>query len=200
MSRSRRRRARDALLALSVAAGLLLPGPSLAHSPDVLDDQVHRVPDPTTSWALYGTFGSGDELFVVRLSYDEGFALPVSILVPDELGAASRRPAFAVVGPGLPEPDAEVRARLPREVPPGAGVFFEPNPAAERERFFEPVTRRAFWTSRPTALALEPGDHEVWIWSPDGTRGDFVFALGVEESFGVRDVVELLRNWDVYAG
>jgi hypothetical protein len=70
-------------------------------------------------------------------------------------------------------------------------------PRGDRETIFESFTRRIFWTNGVTAYVLPAGDVRIWIWSPDGTTGDFVLGFGVEE--GGQDFGEIFSNWGNYA-
>lgn len=104
---------------------LLLIGPersAFAHSPGKLDAAApYVVADPTNSKALYGVFVTGEERFVIQISYDERFAQPVELLVPHTDSLFVHRPAYAVVGPGLPPPSVQERAALPTALPDGWG-------------------------------------------------------------------------------
>jgi hypothetical protein len=169
-----------------------------AHVPAIASEDL-RIERPEISYAIYGSIAQPEDLFVARLSYAEPFALPFEILVPRRPQLAEHRPAFAVVGPGLPSPSATAAALLPRAVPPGQGVFLEANDAPERELIFESFTRRVFWSSGPIALALAPGDYEIWIFSPTGSTGDFVLGFGVEEDFAGTGCAGLVDDWATYA-
>ncbi len=172
--------------------------PSHAHRPGT-GDREQDVGEPKISFAFYGELEDEDDLYVLHLDFDEGFALPFEILVPRRAKWEDHRPVFAIVGPGLPAPTQAELDLLPREVPAGAGVFFEPNDDAERELIFETFTRRVFWTSGPIAVALGEGEHEVWVFSPDGSTGDFVLGFGVEEDFSGVGCGDLTSDWATYA-
>lgn len=161
---------------------LLLAVPARGHRGDRVETDLD-IADPTISWALQGEFVDGDEVFTLRLDYDTPFATPVEVMTPHRSRYAEFRPRFAVVAEGLPPPTPEELAALPRPLPEGTGVFFEWNDDAEREPYFEGVLRHVYWTSGTTALRLPAGRTEIWIWSPDGDPGPFLFALGVEENF-----------------
>lgn len=171
-----------------------------AHTPLVAEPELD-VELPEVSHAIYGTLdGDPDQVFVTHLRFEQPFALPFEILVPRRRSLADHRPAFAVIGPGLPAPTAEELALLPRPLPEGMGLFLELDDAPERPVIFESFTRRAFWSSGPVALALDAGEHEVWVFSPEGTAGDFVLGFGVEEAgFDQGGCGELSRNWSTYA-
>lgn len=170
-----------------------------AHIPLVAQPEL-EVESPEVSHAIYGTLrGDQAQTFVFRLRFEEPFAAPFELLVPHRRGLEEHRPWYAVVGPGLPEPTAEQRALLPRAVPEGMGVFVERNDVPERPVIFESFTRRAFWSSGPVALALAEGEHEIWVFSPEGTKGDFVLAFGVEEDFRDVGCGELAGSWADYA-
>lgn len=176
---------------------LLLVPLAPAHQPaEVVSD--FDVPNPTISYAVNGRFTTGDEVFTLHMEMERGFALPFELLIEKRSSNEDHRPMYAVVGPGLPPPTDELRALLPRELPDGVGVFIDRNDDPERLVIFESVMRRYYWSSDTTALALDPGAHEVWVWSPEGTTGDFVIGLGVEEDFS-EGTGGLFANWRTYA-
>lgn len=171
---------------------------SQAHLPVVAEPGL-EIEQSTISHAIYGAIEAPDDVHIVRLSFDEAFALPFEILVPRRARLAEHRPAFALIGPGLPAPTPEQAAILPHPVAPGAGVFLELNDLADRPVIFESFTSRVFWSSTPVALALAPGAFEIWIFSPTGSTGDFVLGFGVEEDFSEFGCASLLSNWSSYA-
>lgn len=176
---------------------VLLPVAS-AHQPSAGGGEEFVVPDPYISYAYNATFTTGDEVLIVELTYDRGFSLPFELLVEDRAATKDFRPRYAVVGPGLPAPTDDERALLPEEVPDGAGVYVDLNDDEPRESIFEGVMRRVYFTTGPVALLLQPGEYEVWIWSPEGDAGDIVLGFGVEEDFsgGFGGVFE---DWSTYA-
>lgn len=176
---------------------LLLVPLAPAHQPARVEDEF-EVANPYISYAVNGSFSTGDEVFTVHLDYDRGFAVPFELLVEKRAANRDHRPRYAVVGPGLPKPAEAVRALLPRALPDGAGVFVDPNDDPERLVIFESVMRRFYWSSDTTALVLDPGAYEVWVWSPEGTTGDFVLGLGVEEDFS-EGFGGLFAHWATYA-
>ena len=168
-----------------------------AHSPGLLDpDEPFDVADATISRALYGNFRSGGEVFVLRMSFPEGFAFPLEVFVPHRDSLREHRPAYALVGPGLPTPPPEVVARLPSALPAGHGAFIDFSDENPRPVFYESFTRRFFWSSGVTGYVVPPGEIELWIWSPQGTTGKFGVGFGVEEDVDWR---EALKNWSDYA-
>ena len=177
---------------------LALPFAS-AHRPEATDGVLDIELDEV-SYVVAGTFETGAEVFRVLLDYDRPFALPFEMMVPVQPRWEDHRPAYAVVGPGLPEPTEEERAWLPVEVPEGEGVFVERNDAPEREVYFEQVMRRTLWTTGGIAIHLpQAGNYEVVIWSPDGTTGDFQFGFGVEEDFSGGAWGPIFSDWGTYA-
>jgi len=172
--------------------------PGHAHLP-VVAQPVLEISAATVSHAVYGTIEGPDDLYVVRLRFDHAFALPVEILVPRRSRLAEHRPAFAMVGPGLPAPTAEQAAILPQAVAKGEGVFLDLNDIPDRPVIFESFSSRVFWSSTPVALALPAGEFEIWIFSPSGSTGDFVLGFGVEEDFSNFSCGALLSDWSTYA-
>lgn len=169
-----------------------------AHRPTAIQREFD-IELPEISHAVYGELAGPGDVYTVRLSFEQPFAMPIEILVPHRNSLAEHRPVFAVVGPGLPPPTPEQAALLPRALPEGAGVYLETNDARDRLVIFESFSRRMFWSSGPIALALAAGDHEIWIFSPEGTRGDFVLGFGVEEDFSGIGCSDFARDWGTYA-
>lgn len=182
---------------LAAALFLALSPFAQAHAPTVVRAGVpFDVPDATISRALYGEFLNGDEIFVARLSFPEDFALPVELFVPHRESLKSHRPAWALVGVGLPLPRDHERAALPRPLPTGAGAYVDLNRIDPRPAFYEFFTRRYFWSSGAVALVLPKGAYELWMWSPDRTTGKFGMGFGVEERI---DFADALSGWNFYA-
>ena len=176
---------------------VLVAGTASAHQPTTASDFEFVVEKPKISYALVGSFDDGDEVYTVRLAYDEPFALPFELLTEHREKFKEFRPAYAVVGPGLPAPSDADREVLPRDVPDGAGVFIDRNDG-EREAIFESVMRRAYYSSGAIALPLLAETYEVWVWSPDGDVGDFTLGFGVEEDFS-DGFGGLISDWNDYA-
>lgn len=181
-----------------IPLALLAIPPSQAHRPAFAEDRL-AIDDSTISWVVAGEFETGLEVMVVELDFPTAFALPFEMLIPKRAANELHRPAYAIIGPGLPEPTEEQRAWLPAEVPEGMGVFIERNDDPERFVYFETVTRRTLWSSGTTAVPLRAGPHEVWVWSPNLTTGDFQLGFGVEEDFSDGGWDGLFSNWGDYA-
>lgn len=176
---------------------LLLALPGLAHAPGRLRaNEPFVIQKPAISYALFGEFVTGDEVFVIQVRHDTRFGAPLEIFVPHQRGLEEHRPAWALVGPGLPAPSGEELAALPAPLPAGAGAVLELNRERPRAVFFESVMRRFFWSSRPLAVVLPAGQSEVWIWCPEKTKGKFGLGYGVEEGGGY---LEAFKDWSFYA-
>jgi hypothetical protein len=184
----------------ALVLGVLLLSPARvaeAHTPGkLLAATPYDVQNPADSYALFGVFETGAERFVIRLTHPTRFAAPVEIFVPhiDEL--KGHRPAYAVVGPGLPIPTAEELAALPAPLPAGWGAEVELNARSPRAVLFESIMRRFYWTSEPLAVVFPAGASEIWVWSPAGTTGKFGLGFGVEEGGGYWAA---LSDWGLYA-
>lgn len=160
----------------------LLALPALPHSMTQVDGET-TIEDPTFSYGVEGEIG-GDAVFTIHLPMPRDFATPMEILVPNRAKYEDFRPAYAVIGEGLPTPTEEEIAALPFEIPEGKGAFVDLNQDPERFVMFESFGRNVYISSGTVALPLRQGDVEVRIWSPDGAEGPFTFAFGLEENFG----------------
>ena len=185
------------MLRLALLLGLLTPLAS-AHRPEPAEERL-TIAKPEVSHVVGGNFESGVEVFTVVLDYDDPFAMPMEIMVPKDADLEDHRPAFAIVGPGLPIPTPTQADWLPLEVPDGYGVYIEPNDDPHREVYFERVMRRTLWTSGSVAVHLPgSGTYEVWIWSPDFSVGEFWYGFGVEEDFSGGGWGPIFANWDIF--
>ncbi len=180
-----------------IALLLVLPL-ARAHQPAAGEGTEFVAEDPYISYAYNATFSTGEEVFRLELSYDRGFSLPFELLVEDRTENLEFRPMYAVVGPGLPTPTVDELAVLPEALPEGAGAYVDLNDDDPRSSIFEGVMRRVYLTSRPVALLLQPGDYEVWVWSPEVDAGDVVLGFGVEEDFS-GGFGGLFADWSTYA-
>ncbi|MBP9087657.1 MAG: hypothetical protein KBG15_16160 [Kofleriaceae bacterium] len=175
----------------------LWPASSMAHTPGRLRSNApFVVANPQDSYALFGVFYAGDEVFVAQLRHATRFAAPVEMLVPHTDALKAHRPAYAVVGIGLPMPTADERALLPKPLPNGWGAVIEFNDISPRPALFESVMRRFYCSSEPLAVIFPQGDSEIWIWSPAKTKGKFGLGFGVEEGGGY---LAALKDWSLYA-
>lgn len=183
-----------------VVAVLVLTCPDRAaeaHTPGkLLTERPYQVTRPTDSYALFGVFHTGRERFVVQLTHSERFAAPVEVFVPHTDDLRGHRPAYAVVGLGLPPPDAVELAALPAPLPAGWGAVVELDLVAPRPVFFESIMRRFYWTSEALAVVFPAGPSEIWVWSPAHTTGKFGLGFGVEEGGGY---LSAFADWSLYA-
>jgi len=175
----------------------LWPAAATAHTPGHLrSNAAFVVTNAEDSYALFGVFESGAEVFVAQLRHATRFATPVEILVPHTDALKAHRPAYAVVGIGLPLPTDEERALLPKPLPLGWGAVLDINDVSPRPALFESIMRRFYWSSDPLAVVFPQGDSEIWVWSPARTTGKFGLGFGVEEGGGYLDA---LKDWSLYA-
>lgn len=182
---------------LVTLAALFAATLAVAHAPARLrPGEPFVVEKPTISYAAFGEFVTGDEVFVLKVNFGERFGTPLEMLVPCTAALAAHRPAWAVVGPDLPPPGDAERAALPKELPPGLGAIVDLGDAPNREVIFESVMRRFYWSSGALAVVFPQGDSEVWIWAPGKTKGKFGLGLGVEEGGGY---MAAFKDWAFYA-
>jgi hypothetical protein len=102
-------------------------------------------------------------------------------------------PCFALVGPGLPEPNHT----LPFSIPPGYGAVIKENygPTEDREIFYEPFGGKWYYKGPVFEEYIdEPGTYYIYCWDPYEKGGDYVLVLGKGEFFGPIDIIRSLIN------
>ncbi len=102
-------------------------------------------------------------------------------------------PWFALVGPGLPEPNQT----LPFFIPPGYGAIVKENvePGVERETFYEPFGSKSYYKGPIFEEKInESGIYYIYCWDPYEKGGDYVLVLGKGEFFGPIDIIRSIIN------
>jgi hypothetical protein len=102
-------------------------------------------------------------------------------------------PWFALVGPGLPEPNQT----LPFDIPTGYGVIVKENvePGTEREIFYEPFGGKSYYVGPIFEENIsESGTYYIYCWDPYEQGGDYVLVLGKGEFFGPIDIIRSIIN------
>jgi len=102
-------------------------------------------------------------------------------------------PWFALVGPGLPEPNQT----LPFVIPQGYGAIVKENvePGIERETFYEPFGGKWYYKGPIFEEKInESGTYYIYCWDPYEKGGDYVLVLGKGEFFGPIDIIRSIIN------
>ncbi len=151
-----------------------------------------EVPQPLEkSRAFYAWFDTGSDIDVFAFEITEPVRLFAQALVPVCQGYEDLLPWFAVVGPGLPEPQTV----LPFEVPPGYGALVVENaePWTPRKTFYEPFGDK-FYFEGPAfdGVVSTPGLWYLCFWTPYGKSGDYVAVLGSKEIWDLGDILRAL--------
>ena len=182
--------------ALLVLVALVLPASYAdAHVPFLelkdFDLQAPFRPEvPEQSIAVYAWLdGPRDiDVYVVTLTKETPFL--AEVLVPVHPHYEAFRPAFAVIGKGLPDAPSCLPVR-PFEGY-GALVFLE-DVRTERETFYEPFGGKSYYRGPRFERTLPPGTYAVVYWDPRHQRGDYVAVLGKKELWRGKDMLRALR-------
>lgn len=166
-----------------------------AHDPYVEDPQNEwgsidapwNAPKATRSFALYGRLDPYGDVDAFAYRFTEAVAdFPVETLIP-VCGPHFEPflPTVAVIGPGLPEPDAAVSQSLPFEITAGDGlvVFTESERATPRESYVNVHAGNVYRQTRFTLDIPQAGSYTIAVWEPDGHVGAYILATGRLEEF-----------------
>ena len=189
----RARSARAGLGLLVALVALLAAAPAGAHqpwfneagSPDPAEP--YRLPTPLTiSQVVYGGFAAPERVDYYAFTAPAGFELTISLVVADAPACARFRPAFALIGPGLPALDAASAATpVPASVPrPDSGEGTIVVAGDEWGTLYEPYADVTFITGPELRQRLTGGDYLVAVFDPDGGTGTYGLTLGGDEVFG----------------
>lgn len=126
----------------------------------------------------------------IWLSFEAGAGGEASIQIGVPLIGryAAFRPAFALLGPGLPPLDAP-----PVEVPEGCGgIVFTTDAVTDPGIFEEKFTGTDSWVFERQVISLpETGSYYIVGFVPSGASGKFWIAPGTRENFGLADIATL---------
>jgi hypothetical protein len=185
----------------------LITSPVLAHVPffeqtDYTEQRPFKVKDSIeNSKAIYAWFETDDDINILHRSgpdidvYAFEVTEPVRVranaLVPVCSGYEVLLPWFAVVGPGLPE----IGEELPFTLPEDYGAIVVPNldPDEPRDIFFEPFGAKDYYDGPSFDQQVsEPGTWYLYYWDPLEVGGDYVAAIGNNETFSFIDTLRAL--------
>ena len=154
------------------------------------------------SRAVYGTLAPGEAFDAYRLTVSRPVSTPLEMLVPKAGKYRDFRPAFALVGPGLPAagmPPPFIVERLRTaytavSLVPGAypRVLVVPDPgAAGRQGFYEPFSFTSYFRGGATRVELRPGvTYYLVVYDPAGQSGEYALGIGEAEKFTAGDALD----------
>ena len=170
------------IVALSASIGAK---PAYSHRPRLVEGNsnfkhAYRIEDAETSWALYGDLEKARRVEYFTFTVKAGAPkISPELLVPDESQFDGFKPTFVLFGAaltGVTEPAVSL--------PAGMQTL-----AARRisEHEFESFTRKSFRKTATLEATLAPGEYGIAIFSDDSHTGEYVLALGTDESFSADD-------------
>jgi hypothetical protein len=178
------------LICISV---MLAARSALAHQPTISDgsasssESAIAFDDIQLSRVVYHEVTDTSRQLWLTFDIDEPQSLFITLGVPliDRLEAY--RPAFAVLGPGLPDVD------LPFALPDGlGGLLFASGSVSDPEVFDEPFSGTSSWILIEQDVELpEAGTYYIVAYAPSEDNGKLWIAPGVREEFTLGDILEL---------
>lgn len=166
-----------------------------AHVPFLeLEDYGHGNPFtpelPHQSIAVYAWLAAADDVDYYTFELRGKTPFLAEVLVPACAQYADFRPAFALIGKGLPE----ATDVLPVKPHPGYGALvFLDDAQKPRETFYEPFGGKSYYRGPRLERELEPGTYAVVYWDPLRRKGDYVAVLGKKEIWRPKDILRALR-------
>jgi hypothetical protein len=182
---------------VAVFTGLLAVPSAFAHVPyleavDTSPENPFEIPQPLDkSRAFYSWFETGDDIDVFVFQVTEPMRVFAQAIVPVCQGYEELLPWFAVVGPGLPEPEVP----LPFDLPAGYGAWVVKNeePWTPRPAFFEPFGDKWYFDGPVfDEVVSTPGTWYLYYWSPYEVGGDYVAVVGPEEIWALSDILRAI--------
>ncbi len=157
-----------ALLVLAVLGGA---GTAFAHDPIILTDTQTspeagpRLPDGTISFALYGTLNSAADTRGLRVHFDAGDSVDITLLIPDRL-PENELPDSLLPTLRIDAPDDTARILMP----------------TERVRFDESFSNTSYVRYLELDESAQAGEYRLTVTASAPAR--FTLAVGTTERFG----------------
>ncbi|MBL0388697.1 hypothetical protein JJB07_18990 [Tumebacillus sp. ITR2] len=185
-------------LMIMLIACLFIPSGAMAHKPIFVEravqgyDQAFPIPDPTTSYAVYGNLTTPRQVDLYKLTVTEETPFYARLSVPKKPGSDSYTPALVLFGPGLPKSNEPPNYPLSTPEGLGQGIFLYDG---QEDEFFEPFTQTTLLQRQFVARKLEPGTYYLAVYEPQDRTGKYVLATGTEEKFGAADWLKFPSTW-----
>jgi hypothetical protein len=172
---------------LVVTQGTFAHQPTMSDGTAIGPDSAIELDDIQLSRVIYHEITEDAPSLWLTFDVDEPQSLFVSLGLPLLDRLESFRPAFAVLGPGLPAID------LPIEMPEGlGGLLYETDEVLEPEVFDEPFSGTRSWILREEDVdLLEAGTYFIVAFVPSGETGKLWLAPGDREDFTLGDILGL---------
>jgi hypothetical protein len=173
---------------LVVTQGALAHQPTMSDGTAIGPDSAIELDDIQLSRVIYHEITADAPSLWLTFEVDEPQSLFVSLGLPLLDRLEEFRPAFVVLGPGLPA------IELPIEVPEGlGGLLFYTDEVTEPEVFYEPFSRTSSWILREEDVDLrEVGTYFIVAFVPSGETGKLWVAPGDREEFALGDILRLI--------
>ena len=178
---------------LLIGLTTLTSGSALAHQPTISDgtatssESALFLEDIDLSRVVYHEATADAQQLWIEFEIAEPQSVFVSLGVPVIDRLAEYRPAFVVLGPGLPA------VELPFDVPDGlGGLLFTTDGVPDPVVFDEPFSRTSSWILCEEDIELpEAGTYFIVAFAPSGEEGKLWIAPGDREEFSLADIPEL---------
>ena len=174
---------------LFITPGALGHQPTMSDGTAISPDTAIELDDIQLSRVFYHEITEDARSLWLTFTVDDAQSLFVSLGLPLLDRLEDFRPAFAVLGPGLPA--IELPFAVPEDL---GGVLFETDEVTEPEVFYEPFSQTSSWILREEYVDLpEAGDYFIVAFVPSGETGKLWLAPGDREEFTLWDILALSR-------
>lgn len=181
------------LLSGMMALALMANG-ARAHVPylemtDFTAARPFKCPSAEQSIAVYSWLEDSTDIDFYTFTVTSNVSFFAEAIVPVFDPYADFRPSMALIGPGLPPPDAP----LPVALPPRCGAIVLNDAGLEpRPQFYEPFGGKSYYQGPRLERTLAPGKYMLVYWDPAGGVGDYTAAIGALELWTKSDILRAL--------
>ncbi len=153
-------------------------------------DRPQIIPNARIMYFVMGRLQSDDDIDVVTFDYKAGERIKGVAYIPVNDDLRNFAPSVALIGPGLPKPDAP----LPFKLPPGMGAVLSTTDL--ESTYFDIFTQINFYPRATVeALAVENGTHYMVVYGKATGSARYALDIGIEETYAPDVLARYPVNW-----
>ena len=148
------------------------------------------VPEPWFMWFVLGELTSADDVDMAKFDYQQGDRFKAEIFIPGHEELREFNPNIALIGPGLPKPNAP----LPFEIPEGMGAIVATSDGTFD--YFDIFTQMVYFPRAKIEVVMpQTGRYYVAVWGEPVGMARYALDIGIMENFAPHVLVRYPVNW-----
>ncbi len=155
-----------------------------------LFERAQPIVAPWFMWFVLGELSDPHDVDMVTFEYAAGERFKAIVFIPGHESLRAFNPTIALIGPGLPSPDAA----LPFDLPEGMGAVIATSDSTAP--YFDIFTQMVYFPRAQIALTMpQTGRYFVAIWGEPMGMARYALDIGIREHFAPHVLARHPINW-----